>query len=62
MATGKTLRLERIADDVLIMDVAREMGVARSTIHAIEHRFVVKPDQAAAYRAAVARLVARRAS
>lgn len=60
MSTGKTLRLERFSNDVLIQDVAREMGVSRATVYAIERRPVVKAEQVAAYRAAVARVVARR--
>lgn len=58
MTTGKQLRTERRALELKMTDVARLMGVSRTTLWTIEKAAEVHPAQEAAFRDAVARLTA----
>ena len=60
--TGKELRLHRQAADLLVKDVAREMGVSTATLWTIERRAEVPSAQAEKFREAVARLTTREAA
>lgn len=63
MTTGKTLRMERIAADVLFKDLLAAMGVSRTTLWAIERRAEVPAAQVVLYRDSLARLqTARKAA
>jgi transcriptional regulator with XRE-family HTH domain len=50
------LRLERTAARLTVIELAAQMGVHRNTLAAIEKSPLVKPEQAAAVRDAIARL------
>lgn len=56
MATGRELRLLRQTADLLVKDVAREMGVSTATLWTIERRAEVPAVQAQRFRDAIARL------
>lgn len=62
MTTGKDLRIERVRADVKVQDLARAMGVSRTTLWTIEKSASPLPDQVVAVRAALARLSAERAA
>ena len=59
MATGKELRLLRFGCDLTTVQLAAEMGISRTTLWSMERAATVRPEQANAYRAAVARLMAK---
>lgn len=59
--TGPQLRLERHAAYLTQTGLAREMGVHRNTIAAIERQALVKPETASQVRDAIARLTERAA-
>lgn len=56
MTTGKELKLERVAADVGVAELAESMGVSRTTLWTIERAASVRPDHAARVRDALARL------
>lgn len=56
MVEGKVLKGERRAAGLLMRDIAREIGVSRQTLWAVERAAEVKPAYVESYRAAVARL------
>lgn len=60
MTGGMTLRLERVAAGVNVKALARRMGVSRTSVHKYEGQADVEPTVAAAYRKALASIVAER--
>lgn len=53
MTTGMDLKVERIRERVTVSGLAKQMGVSRQTVHAIEGRAVVKTEQERKYRDAL---------
>lgn len=62
MTTGFELRWARRKAELTTVDVAREAGFSRTKLWTIEKSASVSPDDAAAIRAAIARLTAERAA
>lgn len=62
MTTGKELRWARRKAELKATDVARESGLSRTTLWAIEKAAEVRADQADSIRAAIARLTAEKAA
>lgn len=54
--TGHQLRVERVAARISVNAITAAMGVSRTTVWSIERQAIVREDQAAAYRDAIARL------
>lgn len=53
MTSGKDLKLQRVAADVKVKDLASAMGVTDSRISRIENSRIVTPDAEARYLAAL---------
>lgn len=56
MLTGKDLKLQRVAADVRVKDLATAMGVTDSRVSRIENSRIVTEDAAAKYVTALATL------
>lgn len=59
MATGKSLKMARVRADLTQRQVAKQMGLSRQTLYAIERAATVDPDREAEYRAALSALVSK---
>jgi transcriptional regulator with XRE-family HTH domain len=60
--TGRELRTLRALSGVTVNALVEAMGVSRTTVWTIERQPVVKPETAAKYRDAIARLMTRAAA
>lgn len=61
MVPGMTLKLERVAAHIRQCELAREMGVSASRVSHLEATALVPVGTAERYRAALARIMERRA-
>ena len=55
--TGRELRTLRTLSGVTVNDLVKAIGLSRTTVWSIERQAVVKPETAAKYRDAIARLM-----
>ena len=60
--TGRELRTLRALSGVTVNALYKAMGVSRTTVWTIERQPVVKPETAAKYRDAIARLMQQQAA
>lgn len=54
--TGHQLRVERVAARITVNAIYKAMKVSRTTVWSIERQAIVREDQVALYRDAIARL------
>ena len=60
--TGRELRTLRTLSGVTVNALVEAMGVSRTTVWTIERQSIVKPETAAKYRDAIARLMQKAAA
>lgn len=60
--TGRELRTLRTLSGVTVNALYKAMGVSRTTVWTIERQPIVKPETAAKYRDAIARLMQQAAA